>query len=67
MTRFYLGRKRLMPGRMTQDIALLFNRAADLASDIRNFLSERFQIAVRVRDVKAGSGYRVYQLQKSGK
>jgi hypothetical protein len=52
--------------RMTQDIDLLSNRAADLASDIRTFLSERFQIAVRVREVKAGSGYRVYQLQKAG-
>jgi hypothetical protein len=52
--------------RMTQDIDLLSYRAAELADDIRTFLSEQFQIAVRVRAVKAGLGYRVYQLQKQG-
>ncbi|MGB3201177.1 MAG: nucleotidyl transferase AbiEii/AbiGii toxin family protein, partial [Nodosilinea sp.] len=30
------------------------------------WLAERFQIAVRVREVKAGLGYRIYQLQKTG-
>lgn len=52
--------------RMTQDIHLLSCQAADLAQAIRDLLSERFQIAVRVREVKAGVGYRVCQLQKTG-
>lgn len=52
--------------RMTQDIDLLSTRAADIASEIRTLLADAFQIAVRVREVKAGLGYRVYQLQKSG-
>lgn len=52
--------------RMTQDIDLLSNWAADLAEELRSWLAERFQIAVRVREVKAGLGYRIYQLQKTG-
>lgn len=52
--------------RMTQDIDLLSHRAADLAQDIRDLLAQRFQMAARVRKVKAGIGYRVYQLQKTG-
>jgi hypothetical protein len=52
--------------RMTQDIDLLSDRAAALAEDIRTDLAERFQIAVRIREVKAGLGYRIYQLQKTG-
>lgn len=52
--------------RMTQDIDLLSARAADLAEEIRLWLAERFQIAVRVQEVKAGLGYRIYQLQKTG-
>ena len=52
--------------RMTQDIDLLALNATDLAEEIRQMLSEQFQIDVRVREVKTGLGYRVYQLQKSG-
>ncbi|NJL45745.1 MAG: nucleotidyl transferase AbiEii/AbiGii toxin family protein [Leptolyngbyaceae cyanobacterium SM2_3_12] len=51
--------------RMTQDIDLLSSRAKDLAEDMRIWLADRFQIAVRVREVKAGLGYRIYQLQKT--
>jgi hypothetical protein len=52
--------------RMTQDIDLLALNAAALAEEIRALLSQQFQITVRVREVKAGLGYRVYQLQKTG-
>lgn len=52
--------------RMTQDIDLLSDQAADLAENIRNWLAEKFQIAVRTREVKSGLGYRIYQLQKEG-
>lgn len=50
--------------RMTQDVDILSPRAAELAEEIRRFLNEKFQIAVRVRKVREGIGYRVYQLQK---
>lgn len=50
--------------RMTQDVHILSPRAAELAQEIREYLNERFQIAVRVRKVRGGLGYRIYQLQK---
>ena len=50
--------------RMTQSVDILSPRAAELAEEIRQHLNERFQIAVRVRKVREGLGYRIYQLQK---
>jgi len=50
--------------RMTQDVDVLSPRAAELAEELREYLNARFQIAVRVRKVREGIGYRVYQLQK---
>lgn len=52
--------------RMTQDIDLMSPRAAELAADIRTMLAKQFPIAVRIRKVKTGLGYRIYQLQKTG-
>jgi len=52
--------------RMTQDIDLLSPRASALAEELRAYLSERFHIAVRVREIGEGRGYRLYQVQKSG-
>jgi hypothetical protein len=52
--------------RMTQDIDLMSLRAADLAEEVREFLSERFHIAVRVRTIGEGKGYRVFQVRKEG-
>src|SRR5215213_7804933 len=52
--------------RMTQDIDLMSPRAAELAEELRGYLSERFRIAVRVRVIGEGKGYRVFQIQKSG-
>ena len=52
--------------RMTQDIALMSPRAADLAEELRKYLSDRFHIAVRVRIIGEGKGYRVFQIQKTG-
>ncbi len=51
------------PERMTADIDILSTHAADLASDVQALLSERFHIAVRVREIVPG-GFRVYQLRK---
>jgi hypothetical protein len=52
--------------RMTQDIDLMSTRAKELAQELQNYLSDRFHIAIRVREVGDGQGYRLYQLQKSG-
>src|SRR5882672_9751266 len=52
--------------RMTQDIDLMSTRAPELAEELREYLSERFHIAVRVRVVRGGKGYRLFQMQKTG-
>jgi len=52
--------------RMTQDIDLLSTRAKELADELREHLSQRFHIAVRVREIGEGRGYRLFQIQKSG-
>ena len=50
--------------RMTQDVDILSVRANEVAQAIRDRLSERFHIAVRVRDVADGKGFRIFQLRK---
>jgi hypothetical protein len=52
------------PERMTQDVDLLSTRAAGLAEDLCERLAGRFRIAVRVREVIPGQGFRVYQVRK---
>lgn len=52
--------------RMSQDIDLLSSRAADFAEELRAYLGSRLHIAVRVREVADGRGFRIYQIQKSG-
>ena len=51
---------------MTQDIDLLSTRANELAEELREYLSERFHITVRVRTVRGDKGYRIFQMQKTG-
>jgi len=53
--------------RMTQDLDLASPRALDLSGEICECLSQRFHIAVRVRDVRDGLGYRIYQVRKAGR
>src|SRR5690242_21539942 len=50
--------------RMTQDIDLVSSRAAELAQELCDHLGQQFRIAVRVRQVGKGQGYRLYQVQK---
>lgn len=50
--------------RMTQDIDLLSVRAQVLAQELRQYLGERFHIAMRVRRVN--EGYRLFQVRKAG-
>ncbi len=52
--------------RMTQDVNLLSTNAEDLADELRNYLNDKFEIAVRVRKVANGKGFRVYQKRKEG-
>lgn len=51
---------------MTQDIGLLSPRAEGLAGELREYLGHRFHIAVRVRRVGQGRGFRLFQVRKSG-
>ncbi len=50
--------------RMTQDVDIASDRAEELAEELRAFLNKRFHIAVRVRTVREGLGYRIYQVRK---
>ena len=51
--------------RATQDVDIMSNRAHGFAEELRAHLSERFHIAVRVREVK-DKGLRLYQVRKEG-
>lgn len=50
--------------RMTQDVDIQSTRAAALAEELRERLAGLFHIAVRVREVAGGRGYRLYELQE---
>ena len=52
--------------RMTQDVDVLSIRAGEFARELCEHLTEKFHIAVRVRTVGGGHGYRIFQKQKSG-
>lgn len=50
--------------RMTGDVDILSTNAAELAEMIRSDLHDRFHIAVRIREMKGGQGYRIYQVRE---
>ncbi len=52
--------------RMTQDVDLLSTRAEKFAEELREYLSETFHIAVRVREIGEAKGFRIYQTRKEG-
>jgi hypothetical protein len=52
--------------RMTQDVDVLATQAAPLADALRAMLARQFHIAVRVREVVPGIGFRIYQLREQG-
>jgi hypothetical protein len=52
--------------RMTQDIDLMSTRAEQLAEELREYLAERFHIALGVRTVRGDQGYRLFQMQRAG-
>jgi hypothetical protein len=51
--------------RATQDVDIMSNRAQEFAEELREYLSERFHIAVRIREIK-DKGLRIYQTRKEG-
>jgi hypothetical protein len=50
--------------RMTHRVDVASTRAAEVAEELRERLNTQFQIAMRVREIGAGRGYRLYQIQK---
>ena len=52
--------------RATEDVDVLTTRGRDFAEELRQFLNDRFGFAVRVRSVRGGIGFRVYQKRKEG-
>lgn len=51
--------------RATQDVDIMSTRAAEFAEELREHLSERFHIAVRIREI-GDKGLRIYQTRKEG-
>ena len=49
---------------MSQDVNILSPRAEELVEELSRLLNERFHIAVRIRMVAEGLGYRLDQLCK---
>lgn len=52
--------------RMTQDVDLLSPRAKELAVELQEHLSNRFRIALRIREVGVERGFRLYQVRNEG-
>lgn len=50
--------------RMSQDVDILSTRAAELAGELRSLLAAEFGMAVRVRTLKGGESFRIFQLRK---
>lgn len=51
--------------RATQDVDIMSNRAHEFAEELRQYLSDRFHIAIRVREIR-DKGLRIYQTRKEG-
>jgi hypothetical protein len=51
---------------MTQNIDLMSIKVEGFVEELRTYLAKRFNIALRVRVVGEGKGYRIFQLQKTG-
>jgi hypothetical protein len=51
---------------MTQEVDLLSQRAEKFAKELQSHLNEKFHIAVRLREIGKGKGFRLYQVQKTG-
>ena len=52
--------------RMTADINIQALQGKSLASDISQYLPQKFYIATRIREIGDGKAWRIYQILKSG-
>lgn len=52
--------------RATEDVDLLTCDPVPFGEELRDFLNQRFFIAVRMRSIRDGVGYRLYQVRKEG-
>ena len=52
--------------RMTQNIDLISTHAKALSEELRRYLHDQFHVAIRVRTVAKGRGFRLIQIQKTG-
>ena len=50
--------------RMTQDVDVISSCAGELAAELRTHLQGRFHIALRVREIGDGKGFRIFQARK---
>lgn len=50
--------------RMMQDVDILSPRAAELAEELRGWLSDRFRINAQIRELRDGFGCRIDQVQE---
>jgi len=50
--------------RMTQGVDVLSPHAAEIGEELRATLADRFNIALRVREIGGGRAYRLYQVRK---
>src|SRR5438874_11243230 len=52
--------------RNTDDVDVATTRGIEFAEELRAYLAQRFHIAVRIRTVRGGIGYRIYQVRRDG-
>jgi hypothetical protein len=50
--------------RMTQDVDIMSIRGEEFAEELRAFLNKKFHIAARLRNIREGLGFRIYQVRK---
>jgi hypothetical protein len=50
--------------RLTEDVDIALTRAPELAEELRTFLNQRLHIALRLREIREGKGFRNYQVRK---
>ncbi len=50
--------------RMSQDVDILSTRAREFADELREYLHTRLQVSIRVRVIKDGLGFRLYQVRR---
>ncbi|MDZ4659669.1 MAG: nucleotidyl transferase AbiEii/AbiGii toxin family protein [Bythopirellula sp.] len=48
--------------RMTEDVDIIATQASVFAEELKQYLNNRFHIAVRIREIHDGTGFRLYQI-----